>query len=101
MNEKQSNEAREAWVERAMSSLDSMHRAEPQPFLYTRIQARLAEHPVRTVSISIAAASFGLLVAINAAVLFRSSPNVHPLERSQSSLSSTPDQLNHEHFELY
>lgn len=61
---------KEQWIRKVMGSLDNAQRAEPNPFLFTRIEQRLqSARPAAYVSARIvwlAAASFGLLVMLNA-----------------------------------
>ncbi len=60
---------KEQWIREVMGSLDDAQRAEPNPFLFTRIEQRLKlARPAAYVStrmVWLAAASFALLILLN------------------------------------
>ena len=64
---------KEQWIRKVMGSLDNVQRAEPNPFLFTRIEQRLQSAPpaayVSTRLVWLVAASFGLLVFLNAQLI--------------------------------
>ena len=91
-------ESREEWVERVLASNEGIRRATPPAFLYTRIASHLQSQTVRPFAVSLAAASFLMLVAFNTFVLMQT-PEQKP--NRPGNAASQSDQLNHERFELY
>jgi hypothetical protein len=69
---------KDKWINDILASADGIERAEPGPFLYTRIRNRLATSveyvPARTVWLTIA--SFALLLLLNWRVTSRLSEKV-------------------------
>lgn len=55
------------WINAILNSLDGLQRAEPSPFLFAKIQNRLAARPdyVPMRTVWLAAASFALLAVLN------------------------------------
>ena len=80
---------KEKWINRVLNSLDGMQRAEPSPFLYAKIQHRLADKnspvyiPNRTVWLTLA--SFALLLLLNWRIIER---NVMPKATNASDLTT-------------
>lgn len=64
---------REAWKDEVLNSLSFIKRAEPSPFLFTRIEARLKEAtPLTTIQIRLAMATFAILLVINLGAILQS-----------------------------
>jgi hypothetical protein len=64
----------ERWKEEVMQSLQGMQKAEPSPFLFTRIQARIAKKYGRIPSwqLQLAAGALIVLLILNSVAMLRS-----------------------------
>ena len=64
------NIEKEAWKNEVLDSLNGMRRAEPSPFLFTRIEARLySKHVVTPSQLKWAAFALAVILFINVAAL--------------------------------
>ena len=88
---------KDQWIDEVITSLNGLQRAEPQPFLWTRVMSRVREQkPVATSYMWLAAASFAILIVLNILV-FSSGKGQHPArpdglaEQFQLNIPSTID----------
>jgi hypothetical protein len=90
------NEQMGQWADKVLNSFDGGARAKPQPFLFTRLRARMErqadtgwEKAVRLLGRpAVAIAGLCLLLAINLGTVFAS-----PDERTGEELTVAPDEL--------
>ena len=69
---------KEQWIDEVMNSLNGLNRAEPQPFLWTRVMSRAQKQkPVATSYMWLAAAGFAILIVLNILV-FSTGKGKHP-----------------------
>ena len=74
-------------IEETLNSLDDMHRANPRPFFYTRLQARLKENPWNIwesivfflARPAVATAAAFLIIALNLVLILRNSEPALPI----------------------
>lgn len=84
------------WINNVLNSVNGIERAEPNPFLYTKIRSRLASQPLGAVYVStravwLAAASFVLLALLNWQLVGPSSASPR---NTTASLSTVVSELN-------
>ncbi len=87
-------------VNQALESLDGIQRAEPVPFLFTRVKARLEreQHNIWETAESVLArpaiafAGLFLILAVNAYILFERDTSVQPSQPSAYSAQLTEEE---------
>lgn len=86
----------ENWVDQALDSLDGMERAKANPFLYTRILARVYEANSRWEKVarfiskpSFAIAATALFLALNMWVIFQKNEKTAPSQTEMEQLFAT------------
>lgn len=94
-------------IDEVMQSLDGIGKASPQPFFFTRLEARMQKEKSRWEVISsfvakpiVAFACICLIIMINAAVIF-SSANSKNVTDQQNSEQATADEYNSVSAPLY
>jgi hypothetical protein len=82
---------KEQWQDEVLASVHGLQRAEPSPFLFTRIQQRLREEPtlalIPKAKIRLAAIGFALLCGLNLWAMLSSSEQ----PSTEQSRASAPD----------
>jgi hypothetical protein len=88
---------KEQWKDEVLASVKGLKRAEPNPFLFTRIKQRLREEQtialIPKAKIRLAAIGFALLCALNVWVVLSSAKQQNTRQSNVSALDIFPAQL--------
>ena len=80
---------KEQWTDEVMNSVKGLERAEPSPFLFTRIQAKLISTPTVAVwKVGLATVALALLLAVNALLVTSKTPQPVSSEYRMSGFQS-------------